>query len=615
MGKYDTGETRVSQPAGAEPPQLTPPRPRTDGEEIIGQTLDERFRIVERIGQGGMSAVYKADHLLLERPVAVKFLLKHLCGSAETALRFQREARALSTLDHPHVVKVHAFGVTQGGNLYLVMDYIQACNLSDYLKETGPLPQDKALLLFKGICEGLSHIHQRGVVHRDLKPANVVLAQKEDGTMNPIIVDFGLATVEERSAEKRQRLTEAGSTCGSPPYMSPEQCLGNATDARSDIYSLGCLFFEVVTGRYPFTGNTGSDIMMQHLNATAPRFQEVASGIEFSPSLETIVQKCLSKNPDERYPDVAELLFDLQQVGTGSEREDTLGSVLEPTTQKPWSKAIVPLLVLSIAAMVIVVIGIFLANLNSPEARMTTLRKQVNQLLASSDAKFSDVRDRTIELSVAYEAAGNDVEAQRVLKKLEQRARRILGPDSREYAQFWLERSDWLRARRNDAAAVEADNAAIDALSRYAVVSAREGDFRAQKTALTDCVSLSKRAGQPKGKDVQFLYALATYYKSAKDYRRAEEFTKTILDACLAMPESNQKRESVMMAQHNLAEIYVCQARFKEALPLFEKVENAARGMFGRNSQQHKDTIKRLAHCHQQMGNADAATSLLNSIQ
>ncbi|MBY0549912.1 MAG: serine/threonine-protein kinase [Candidatus Obscuribacterales bacterium] len=614
MGKYDTGETRVSQPAGAEPPRLTPPKPTSASEEIIGQTLDERFRIVERIGQGGMSAVYKADHLLLERPVAVKFLLKHLCGSAETALRFQREARALSTLDHPNVVKVHAFGVTPSGNLYLVMDFIQACNLADYLKETGPLPQDKALPLFKDVCQGLLHIHQRGVVHRDLKPANIVLAQKEDASTNPIIVDFGLATVEERS-ERKQRLTEAGSTCGSPPYMSPEQCLGNATDARSDIYSLGCLFFEVITGRYPFTGNTGSDIMMQHLNAIAPRFQEVATDIEFAPSLEAIVQKCLSKNPDERYPDVAELLVDLQQVGTGSEREDTLDSILEPAVQKPRSKGFVPLIVLSFTVMVVVAIGIFVANLFSPEAQTTALRKQVDQLLTSSDTKFSDVRDRTMELVLAYETAGNKVEAQRVLKKLEQSARRILGAHSREYAQFWIDRSLWLRARGNEGAAVTADSAAIDALSRYAVVSAQEGDFLAQKTALTDCIRLSKNSGQPKSKMVQFLYALATYYKSANDYARAEDLTKTIMETCLSMPESNQKRESVMMAQHNLAEIYLCQARFKEALPLFANVENTARGIFGRNSQQHKETVKRLAHCHQQMGNAAMAKSLLNSIQ
>ena len=212
----------------------------------IGEIIFERWKIIERLGEGGMASVYKAHHLILDKVVAIKFLHRHLCSNPNSLRRFQQEGQAAGRLDHPNVIKVQDCAVTDDGRVFLVMDYLQGHSLSDKLKQDGPLSAEGALDLFIAVAEGLKHAHSNGVLHRDLKPSNVMVTDENEIK----IVDFGIAKVlRDDGQPSLQNLTKTGEIFGSPSYMSPEQCLGQTVDARSDIYSMGCLMYEVLTDR------------------------------------------------------------------------------------------------------------------------------------------------------------------------------------------------------------------------------------------------------------------------------------------------------------------------------------------------------------------------------
>src|SRR6185437_8515454 len=284
---------------------------RRTGGDAPGSIIDGRYRIEEMIGSGGMSTVYRAKHLKLDRDVALKMLRSDATGEAKLLERFIQEARAESSLKHPNVLKAHALGIDKERHLYLVTDYLHGQNLSAILRK-GPLPQATARQIFLQICDGLAHAHAKGVIHRDLKPSNVMIL---NGVEDPLvkIVDFGIAKLTNSEKSATQQLTQSGMILGSPSYMSPEQCLGMPLDARSDIYSFGCLMFETLTGRLPFLADTEYGVLEQHIRANPPAFGDIDPHTSVSPDLEAIVRKCLSKECDARYSNCAELKDALQQ--------------------------------------------------------------------------------------------------------------------------------------------------------------------------------------------------------------------------------------------------------------------------------------------------------------
>jgi serine/threonine protein kinase len=290
-----------------------------------------RFQIVELIGAGGAGKVYKAIDTTLDKTVAIKKL--HSTNSTD-AIRFQREAKLAGSLKHPNVMRVYDFGFTQNEEPYLVLEFVEGKTLDRQLKEQS-IPRTVALKIFSQIAAGLSHAHSKGVIHRDIKPGNIILVKSEtrvegdaDANIRPLIVDFGLAKLQ----EENQSLTAPGIGIGTPRYMSPEQIRGTEVDHRSDIYSLGCLMFETLTGSSPFQADSVIEQLEQHLSKQPPLLikantkrlrdmsEEQAKAMvstntetEFSPSLESIVSKCLKKNVEERYASAEELRTDLLQ--------------------------------------------------------------------------------------------------------------------------------------------------------------------------------------------------------------------------------------------------------------------------------------------------------------
>ena len=267
-----------------------------------------------------MSIVYKARHRFMDRIVAIKLLRSSMISEAQSIERFKQEAQAVALLTHPNIVSVYDFGIVDGVLPFLVMDYLEGTNLGEVLEKEGHLSVERAVRIFRQVCEGLEQAHQKGIVHRDLKPSNICLVKDEKGHEVAKIVDFGVAKVMPRDGAGRLQLTQTGQVVGSPLFMSPEQCAAKPLDARSDIYSLGCVMYYALTGALPINGITEFDTMSKHVNDQPKGFKAVAPQLSIDESLEATVFRCLEKQPDDRYQSVSEILSDLPRVmpDTGS---------------------------------------------------------------------------------------------------------------------------------------------------------------------------------------------------------------------------------------------------------------------------------------------------------
>lgn len=281
---------------------------------MLGKLFAERYEILSVAGKGGMATVYRARHKYTERELAVKLMHGHLVDDPTWIKRFQLEAKAASSLNHPNIISVYDFGITNDGDAYLVMDYLNGCSLSRLIDTAGYVHEFEAIDIFRQTCKGLLHAHHKGVLHRDLKPANLVLLSDEDATVLVKIVDFGIAKLMSGGSTPTQSLTKTGDVLGSPLYMSPEQWNGEKLDVRSDIYSFGCLAYEMLTGGPPLAGPTALDTMALHLNEKPVTFKEFNPNVRVSDKLEAIVLKCLEKKREKRYDTTLELLKDLNSL-------------------------------------------------------------------------------------------------------------------------------------------------------------------------------------------------------------------------------------------------------------------------------------------------------------
>ncbi|MCG8608578.1 serine/threonine-protein kinase, partial [bacterium] len=284
---------------------------------MIGKTISH-YKILEEVGQGGMGVVYKAEDTKLQRHVALKFLPHEWTRDPDAKARFMNEARAASALDHNNICTSHEVDETEEGQLFIAMAFYEGETVREKI-ERGPLKLDEAVDLAIQIAEGLTKAHQKDIVHRDLKPANVLVT--EDGVAK--IVDFGLAKLAGRSM-----LTKEGTTLGTAAYMSPEQARGEVVDHRTDIFSLGVLFYEMITGQQPFKGDYEQAVVYSIMNEDPEPPTGLRTGVPLE--LERAVFKCLQKSPDERYQSAADLLVDLRRLNKG--RDISQKSVLTTTT-------------------------------------------------------------------------------------------------------------------------------------------------------------------------------------------------------------------------------------------------------------------------------------------
>ena len=270
----------------------------------VGQTIGN-YRLTARLGEGGMGVVYLAEHPVIGKKIALKAIHPELSRNAEVVSRFVTEAKSVNQIGHEHIVDIADFGTTPGGEFYFIMEYLQGEALSDRLKREGHLDARRAMVIGAQIADALDASHEHGIIHRDLKPENIFLVSR-GGTKDFVkVLDFGLAKLTQ-TEEKVSHKTRAGSVMGTPYYMAPEQCEGKTEiDHRADIYSLGVLLFEMLTGKVPFGGDGYGEIIVKHITMPPPSVRSLVP--ELTPELDLILFRALAKDRTQRFQTMAEL--------------------------------------------------------------------------------------------------------------------------------------------------------------------------------------------------------------------------------------------------------------------------------------------------------------------
>jgi eukaryotic-like serine/threonine-protein kinase len=321
----------------------------------IGDQFDH-FQIRSHMAQGGMSDVYRARDLLTGREVVLKIPNKYMIGDPAQYERFQRELEVTNNLHHPAIQKGLGSG-QYDRTPYLVTELIEGQSLRELIDKKAPMPGDEAIALIGKIAEGIQYCHQNEVIHRDLKPENILI--KSDG--QPVILDFGLALTK---SSRRVTYANLSNTVGTPDYMAPEQVEGQRGDERTDIYAIGTILYEMLSGKTPFTGDNNLAVMAQHVQGAIPRLDKEQPGV--SPQVAAVVAKTLQRNPDDRYPNFAAMLNDLDHL----DQVDTtiLEKATGPATALPfWRTETAKVIAFTILAMLVIVfIGFAAQALGGP---------------------------------------------------------------------------------------------------------------------------------------------------------------------------------------------------------------------------------------------------------
>ena len=378
MGKAPSHQRIEKEPQLA--PSVEPAFPIEPQEPFATPTtkiVAGRYSILEKIGAGGMSTVYKAQHVHLNKVFAVKIL--HKTQEESSILRFQQEAKASSLLEHPNIVRVHDFGISDKVP-YMAMDYVQGSPLSEIVKREGPMSCARVTRLFGQICGALAHAHEQGVVHRDIKPSNIMIKGDGQDSEQAIVVDFGIAKIMTKAETVSiENLTRTGDIFGTPLYMSPEQGQGNRSDARTDIYALGCVMYEALTGNPPFQGENVYQIIHKQITEAPPPFPERLRKTQQGRQLEALVLKAMAKVPGDRHKYMLELSSELKSIelSTGSWWTDlgVLAKILNARLKAAEKRTILTNWSLRICTMFAIVLTVAVVAL-PPSIRTTTREVQ-----------------------------------------------------------------------------------------------------------------------------------------------------------------------------------------------------------------------------------------------
>jgi tRNA A-37 threonylcarbamoyl transferase component Bud32 len=305
----------------------------SESDPLIGKMVGGRYRVLEVIGEGGMGRVYVGEQQMgtKVRKVAIKTLLAQFAKDHNTVGRFMREAGTISELEHPNTIKVYDFGQVEGtGEIYVAMEFLQGQSLEQALLH-GPLPPDRVDNILRQVCGSLAEAHDKGIVHRDLKPANIFLTTRAGEQDTVKVLDFGIAKTDDKDSQ--QKLTQQGTILGTPPYMSPEQFTGKQLDARSDVYSLAVVTYEMLTGRLPFEADTPWEWATQHMTARPFPFEATPIGNNIPEKMRHAIMRALNKDREQRHQNVREYFEDVTLGGAGQRLSMVGGSHSMPGMQ------------------------------------------------------------------------------------------------------------------------------------------------------------------------------------------------------------------------------------------------------------------------------------------
>lgn len=364
-----------------------------------GTVVDSRYEIISHLGDGGMGSVFKARELGLERFVALKMLHPSLIGDKEHQDRFKREGAVLSKLEHPHILHCFRFGIWNATYPYIAMEFVQGKSLSTLIAESGPLSSARVLGFGQQICGAMEHAHNHNIIHRDLKPANIMVVQDALNRENIKVLDFGLAKVVAESGRASQHLTKTGDLIGSVYYMSPEQCVGKPCEVVSDVYSLGCLLYEALTGAPPLEADTPVGLMYLHVNTLPEPAGRKLPGVQLPAGLESVIDRALAKDPARRFLSMKQFELELELVASGQGTDiPRIETITSAETGKRRLFALVG------AAAVIALAGLGVAAVlkpgpalepTLPKARSEERGRVVQRTLNPGELYFAPTIDRT----------------------------------------------------------------------------------------------------------------------------------------------------------------------------------------------------------------------------
>jgi len=569
----------------APPREAAPPRE----DALVGTTLAEHYQILSLIGTGGMSAVYKARHLLMDKIVAIKVLLAHLVSHANTLRRFQQEAKAVSHLSHPNIIAVHDFGISPQGQPYLIMDYLEGHSLSDLLEKVKCLPPERAYPIFFQICDALGHSHQRGTVHRDLKPSNIMLVKSGHTEDFVKIVDFGIAKLMPGHEAEGQHLTKTGEIFGSPLYMSPEHCMGQNIDARSDIYSMGCVMYEALVGRAPFHGNNVLETMYMRLSETAPSFSQVRPDLKISPDLEAVIFTAMAIEPEQRYQTMEELKAQLELTLPENQGRGGL-KITVPKAPGKYRKLLakkgIPIELVYALCFVIVLVGGVVAwrQVNAPAQEPSSFREELawQQLERDGQRQWDQ---------------GNHAEAERLFTQAVQQAEKF-GESDKRLTSSLMKLAGLYQDQGKEKQAQEVAQRIESIQAQHP--AQQLGDAETNLNELVDVTLglvpkvLRKEEWAEYHKLTEKLSHLAVLCEERNDYDKAEELFKKELD--IERQTLGQDSPDVARTLSNLAALYHKYAgRFEEAEKLYQQALFIREKEFGKNNPEVAGSLLSLA--------------------
>src|SRR6266403_1138549 len=323
-------------------PAADVPTAGAESDPLLGRVLNDRYRILEGIGRGGMGRVYKALQAPLDRVVALKVLGAGHDRDPNFYKRFFLEASVTAKLTHPNTITLYDYGRTDDGIFFIAMEYLDGRTLSQAIQSEGALAQERVIHIVQQICRSLREAHALGIIHRDLKPANVMLLHQQDDHDFVKVLDFGLVKFFSGGEGESEEITNAGTFMGSPHYIAPEQARNQGPDQRCDIYSLGVLLYHMLTGRVPFTAPAPVDIILKHLHDAPVPPRQLRADLQIAPELQRIVLRCMAKGREQRYQSMDELLVHFKAVRAHLTVISAPHSVPSQTGPQPRAKPVTP---------------------------------------------------------------------------------------------------------------------------------------------------------------------------------------------------------------------------------------------------------------------------------